>query len=431
MVLQLNFFKFFWKDLKLFILNAINLIFLKKELPISQRLGIISCLPKGDKPRQYLKNWRPITLLNVLYKLISGCISYRIKSTLDYIISDTQTGFLKGRYIGENTRIIYDLMSFTENENIPGLLVLIDFEKAFDSVSWSFIYKALEYFGFGNNIINWIKILNKDFKASVLQCGFLSEQFKIQRGCKQGDPVASYLFLISAEILAILIKQNFDIRGIIVNGNEHKISQYADDTSLILDGSPMSLFAALDTLEFFSHISGLKINSSKTKIVWIGSKKFSNEVFHHSRWKLDWGSTSFNLLGIEFSVDLDKMTSLNYNKQLPKVFSLIQQWKRRILTPIGRITVVKSLIIPKLNHLFISLPNPMQDVILSLSKSLFELIWNSKCNKVKREIVTLDYLKGGLKMINISNFMASLKCSWIKTLTQGYKPWMDFFFFYQ
>lgn len=242
-----EFFKFFWKDLKLFILNAINFIFLKKELPISQRLGIISCLPKGDKPRQYLKNWRPITLLNVLYKLISGCISYRIKSTLDYIISDTQTGFLKGRYIGENTRIIYDLMSFTENENIPGLLVLIDFEKAFDSVSWSFIYKALEYFGFGNNIINWIKILNKDFKASVLQCGFLSEQFKIQRGCRQGDPVAPYLFLICAEILSILIKQNFDIRGIIVNGNEHKISQYADDTSLILDGSPMSLFAALDT----------------------------------------------------------------------------------------------------------------------------------------------------------------------------------------
>lgn len=152
-------------------------------------------------------------------------------------------------------------MSFTENENIPGLLVLIDFEKAFDSVSWSFIYKALEYFGFGNNIINWIKILNKDFKASVLQCGFLSEQFKIQRGCRQGDPVAPYLFLICAEILSILIKQNFDIRGIIVNGNEHKISQYADDTSLILDGSPMSLFAALDTLEFFSHISGLKINT--------------------------------------------------------------------------------------------------------------------------------------------------------------------------
>ena len=105
-----EFFKFFWKDLKLFVVKAINCIFYNKELPISQRLGIISCLPKGDKPRQYLKNWRPITLLNVLYKIISGCLSQRIKDTLDHIISETQSGFLKGRYIGENTCFIYDIL---------------------------------------------------------------------------------------------------------------------------------------------------------------------------------------------------------------------------------------------------------------------------------------------------------------------------------
>ena len=117
-----EFLKMFWKDLKLLIVNAINCICLKKELPVSQRLGIISCIPKGNKPRQFLKNWRPITLLNVLYKLISGCISFRIKSTLNYFISDTQTGFLKGRYIGENTRFTYDLMDYSDNENIPGLI---------------------------------------------------------------------------------------------------------------------------------------------------------------------------------------------------------------------------------------------------------------------------------------------------------------------
>ena len=99
------------------------------------------------------------------YKLISSCIGQRIKSTLDVLISDTQTGFRKGRYIGENTRFIYDLMSYTESHNIPGLLVLIDFEKAFDSISWSFIYKVLHFFGFGKNIISWIKILNTNFKA--------------------------------------------------------------------------------------------------------------------------------------------------------------------------------------------------------------------------------------------------------------------------
>ena len=92
-----------------------------------------------------------------------------------------------------------------------------------------------------------------------------------------------------------MIKQNKDIKGIVINDKEHKISQYADDTSLTLDGSFESFFAALETIEFFSSFSDLKINSSKTKIVWIGSKKFSDQVFHHTRWKLDWGSTTFSL----------------------------------------------------------------------------------------------------------------------------------------
>ena len=102
-------------------------------------------------------------------------------------------------------------MSYTERHHIPGLLVFIDFEKAFDSMSWSFIYKVLKYFGFGEYFIQWIRILNRNFRASVLQSGFLSEQFDIQRGCRQGDPIAPYLFILCAEILAILIKQNKDL----------------------------------------------------------------------------------------------------------------------------------------------------------------------------------------------------------------------------
>ena len=367
-------------------------------------------------------------------KIISGCLSQRIKDTLDHIISETQSGFLKGRYIGENTRFIYDILSFTELHNIPGLLVLIDFEKAFDSMSWSFIYKVLEFFGFGEYIIEWIKILNTKFKASILQSGFLSEQLDVERGCRQGDPVAPYLFIICAEILAIMIKQNKDIKGIVINDKEHKISQYADDTSLTLDGSSESLFSALETIEFFSSFSGLKINTSKTKIVWIGSKKFSDQVFHHtrSRWKLDWGSTTFTLLGINFSVNLCEITDMNYGIQIPKVIALIQQWKRRFLTPIGRVTVIKTLLIPKLNHLFISIPKPKKEIILLLCKLMFEFLWNSKVDKVRRNVTTQDYFSGGLKMVDINSFIISLKCSWIKRLTSctslSNKPWIDIFF---
>ena len=86
-----------------------------------------------------MKNWRPISLLNTVYKIASGSIANRVKTYLDKIINPDQTGFIKGRNLAENIRTIYDIMQYTEDENIPGFLLLIDFEKAFDSVSWSFI----------------------------------------------------------------------------------------------------------------------------------------------------------------------------------------------------------------------------------------------------------------------------------------------------
>ena len=111
-------------------------------------------------------------------------------------------------------------MNYTENKQIDGLLMLIDFEKAFDSISWNFLYNVLEYLGFGKAFIRWIRILNNDIYASVLQSGIKSEFFKIQRGCKQGDPIAAYLFIIGGQILNYLISQNIEIKGLVFDCEE-------------------------------------------------------------------------------------------------------------------------------------------------------------------------------------------------------------------
>ena len=131
-----EFFKFFWNDMGTLLVRAINESFRKESLSSPQKEGLITLLPKGDKPRQFPKNWRPIMLLNVSYKTASGCIANRIKRVLPNIIHSDQTGFINGRCISENTRLLYDIIHYTEKRNIPGLLLLIDFEKAFDSVSW-------------------------------------------------------------------------------------------------------------------------------------------------------------------------------------------------------------------------------------------------------------------------------------------------------
>ena len=174
-----EFFKVFWSKLKYFVLRALNCSFESGELSISLRQCVITCLPKGDKKRQFLKNWRPISLLSVIYKIASLSLALRFRPVLNKLISNTQSGFMTGRCIGENTRLIYDLMHYTYTNNIPGLLMLIDFQKAFDSVSWTFLQATLKFFGFKESFCNWIKGLNSNVRAAVLQCGRLSDFFTV------------------------------------------------------------------------------------------------------------------------------------------------------------------------------------------------------------------------------------------------------------
>ena len=143
-----------------------------------------------------------------------------------------------------------------------------------------------------------------------------------------------------------------DIVGIKIGKTEFKMVQYADDTTIILDGSRDSLQATLNVLEIYGSLSGLRVNTEKTKIIWIGKKKHSKDKLLISA-KLDWGSSEFNLLGIDFSVDLERIPQMNYTKALDKARKTMKNWNTRLLTPIGRITVIKSLLLSKFTHLFI------------------------------------------------------------------------------
>ena len=216
-----DFYKFFWRDLKHFIIRAVDFAFENNRLAVSQRLGIISIIPKGDKDKRYLKNWRPLCLLNSLYKLISGAISERIKPSLDSIIHGDQKGFIAGRYIGEVVRTTYDIIQYAKDTNKAGLLLLIDLEKAYDSISFKFINQALAFLNFGTDMIKWINILLNNFKAVINHVGNISESFLIKRGCRQGDPIACYLFIICIEFLAHRLRNDADIEGFKFEGFSH------------------------------------------------------------------------------------------------------------------------------------------------------------------------------------------------------------------
>ena len=123
----------------------------------SQRQAVITLIEKKGKDRTCIENWRPISLVNVDAKIISKVIATRIKNILPHIIHCNQSGYVKDRYIGETIRSIFDIMDFTEKNNIPGLLIFIDFQKAFDSLEWNFLFHCLDAFNFGPEFKCWIK----------------------------------------------------------------------------------------------------------------------------------------------------------------------------------------------------------------------------------------------------------------------------------
>ena len=133
--------------------------------------------------------------------------------------------------------------------------VLVDFVKAFDSVSWDFLFKDLDFFNFEDSFINWVKLFYTKCQSYVIVNGHLSEWFCLQKGCLQGDPLSPYLFVICAEILATLIRRPDGIKSITIGNVEFLISRYADDTSFILDGCLVSLDNCNKISEIRDHFS--------------------------------------------------------------------------------------------------------------------------------------------------------------------------------
>ena len=180
--------------------------------------------------------------------------------------------------------------------------------------------------------------------------------FNIERGCRQGDPLSPYLFILCIELLSIKLKSNAIIHGIQIDQHEYLINMYADDTFITLDGTEIALRETLKCFESFNQSSGLKMNISKTKAVWIGSKKYSNDILCPVL-MLNWSQNDFKVLGINFSINHDSMIDINFKTKVKEISSLLKSWQHRKLTLMGKITVIKTLALPKIIHLLTALPN--------------------------------------------------------------------------
>ena len=406
--LTIEFYCQFWSLISTPLIQCFNYSYDHGELSHSQKQAIISLLEKEGKDRQYIKNWRPISLLNVDYKILTKTLSNRVKSVLPYIININQTGYVEGRKLCYSVRLVQDIMEYTKIKNNSGILLQIDFEKAFDSIEWNFLIKALKRFNFGDSFIKWVNVIYKNISSCIINNGKCTPYFKVTRSVRQGDPLSGYLFIIALELLAQKIRESPYIQGIFIGNLEYKLTQYVDDLTIFVKdlNSAKEIFSIL---ELYHKAAGLKVNKDKTEGLWLGRTRHSNDKPLNIRWPTD----PLKLLGIFLSYDKKKADKANFDDKIEKLKRQLHWWKARDLSIIGRILIVKSIALSKFAHLASAVSIP-DHVIKTVNMLLYEFVWKGKRDKVKRDVIIQNYDRGGLNMVDLKMVDLSSKLMWVK-----------------
>ena len=294
-----EFYNTFWTEIKTPLLSSVTFAKVTNQLSISQKQAIIKLTEKKDRDKRYIKNWRPISLLNVDTKLISKTLASRLKDVLPSIISHQQIAYVKNRNISESGRLISDILEICNNQNINGYMLTMDIEKAFDTLDHNFLLTVLEKIGFGKNFISWIKIILANQESCVINGGSTTKYFKLEKSARQGDPISAYLFIIALEVLFIMLKNKADIKGLKIFDYDFLYTAYADDSTFFLSDI-YSIKEMINCFNIFMCFSDLKPNLSKCEIAGIGSLK-GVKVGVCGMNCIDLTTETIKILGIHFS----------------------------------------------------------------------------------------------------------------------------------
>ena len=365
-----------------------------------------------------LKHLRPITLVCTDYKVLEKDLANRLKSILPHIINHDQQGFMADHRIATNIRKAFDIMTKIEQEQESRLLVSIDFQKCFDMISFEGIFGALEFFGIGPNYIQMVKTTYTDFKAVIQNNGHFSERINIDRGARQGGPNSSFLFLVCAEVLAIMLRSNLNIEGIPVQEIVHLLAQYADDMSTFIPAKEACIKALFATLTEFNKISRFVVNYEKTTVYRMGSIHDSNAKYYIEK-ELFWTNDPVNMLGIWIHVQTETVMSLNYGPILDKVRGILKTWQPRNLSLLGRIKIVNLLVASVFVYKMTVLPRIKKEYTQQVEGIISDFIWNNKKAEISMAILQTTETAGGANLVNLMAKDTALKVSWINIINNN------------
>lgn len=406
-----EFYKAFWMDLKDLFYEAWMNALERGEISQEQCRGILCLIPKKEKDRLTLANWRPITLLNVDFKIFTKCLAMRLVEALQEIIDGSQTGFMPGRYIGENIRTTQDIIDYCNNYGLSSIVLSVDFLKAFDHLSWKSVYMSLDLFGFSPKFIDYVKLIFKAPKTCILNAGWYSDNISIKRGARQGCTISPYLFILVIEILNFKIRQNPLIKGVRVGLDTFKVSAYADDITCYAKSGP-DIEETVRVITDFERFSGLRVNVNKTKALIVGN--IPDNVIEATGIMCQ---DTLDILGttLRARTDMEMLYNDNFKPCITKMENRIFLWKKRRLSLKGRITVANTLIISLIVFIASVLPTPNR-VFKEVNKMIREFIWCDKRDKIAYDNVIQEIEVGGLKLCDLRCKVKAAKIGWVKRL---------------
>ncbi len=409
--LSIEFYDKFWPLIGDFMVDVFNESYKNGMLPDSQRQAVFTLIFKKGKQDE-IANYRPISLTNLDYRVMAFVLAQRLQSVIDTIVSNDQTAYIKNRYMGYNIRLVEDVIAHFNQLEKNGILFMVDFRKAFDSLDWNFMFQTLEFFNFGPSFKRWIQIIYTLPAGVIKNNGHLSDQFSIHRGIRQGCPVSALLFVLCVEILGLQIRQHRELKGYSFGYIEKpvKIMQYADDCILFINDKT-ELCTVINLLNDYGNISGLELNIIKCEGLWLGRDK--HKQANCNIFGIKWPD-QIRCLGIYVGNKEENNIEKNWMTKIEKMEEILQSWKKRDLSLFGKVQIIKTFIISQFVLPATLLVVPV-NVMQRIESAVYKFLWGNR-DKIKRLKVIQELKDGGLNMVDVKSIFMSFKTTWIQKI---------------
>jgi hypothetical protein len=319
----------------------------------------LTLIPKEERVTNP-KNFRPIALCNVIYKIISKVIALRLKPILPFIISKEQSGYIEGRQIMDNVILVHEVIHSLKSTRTPGMLLKLDLSKAFDKLSWHYIRVVLTAFGFSTNWTDWIMNLITSAFFSILVNGTPSQPFSPSRGIRQGNPLSPFLFVIMAEGLGRYIKasiENGSLQGLPLHGLQPAAShsQFVDDTMLMNTPTVQEANKLSSILSDFSEATGTSFNLAKSQLFFFNTPE---AIQQHISQLLSIPVCTLPTQYLGLPLSDSTAHNLSWDSLLLSISNRLSTWTFRSLNLPARTTLLKSVLQAIPAYLFSSLAAP-------------------------------------------------------------------------